>query len=109
MNWNHGKSVYTVLTVGLGLAVAALPCRGQLQPPKTIILIGPPGSGKTVQAEYLRKRYKIPAISMQQLLHDEVGRRSPMGEALAPSLASGELLADDSANELLYTRLLRTD
>ena len=52
---------------GLGLAVtglmmAALPCTAQLQPARTIILIGPPGSGKTVQADYLHKRYKIPAI-----------------------------------------------
>ena len=92
-----------------GLMMAALPCTAQLQPARTIILIGPPGSGKTVQADYLRKRYKIPAISMAQLLEHEVNRRSPLGRSLAGSVASGELLSDDSANEVMHARLLQPD
>jgi adenylate kinase len=96
------------ITVALALAIvhSAL---AQLQPPRTIILIGPPGSGKTLQADYLRKRYKIPAISMAQLLHEEVNRRSSIGKALAASLSSGELLADGPANDLMMARLLRPD
>jgi adenylate kinase len=81
----------------------------QLQPARTIILIGPPGSGKTIQAEYLRKRYKIPAVSMSQLLQQEVHRNSAMGVALAPALSSGELLGDGPANDLMMARLLRPD
>ena len=46
---------------------------------------------------------------MSQLLQHEINRRSPTGEALAASLESGELLGDDSANELMKTRLLRPD
>lgn len=91
----------------IGLVIAALPCNAQLQAAQTIILIGPPGSGKTVQADYLRKRLKIPAISMAQLLQQEVDRRASSG--LAASLTSGELLSDDSANELMKARLLRPD
>ncbi len=97
-------------TFALVLAFAVgFPASAQLQPPRTIILIGPPGSGKTVQAEALRKTYKIPAISMAQLLHREINRQSTMGNALAASLDSGELLGDDSANELMKARLLRPD
>lgn len=92
-----------------GLIIAALPCTAQLQPARTIILIGPPGSGKTVQADYLRKKFKIPAISMAQLLQQELDRRSPTSELLAASLSSGELLADGSANDLMKARLLRPD
>ena len=96
------------LTLALLLAFG-LPASAQLQPARTIILIGPPGSGKTVQAEALRKAYKIPAVSMAQLLHEEINRKSPMGKALAASLESGELLADGPANDLMKARLLRPD
>jgi len=103
----YGKSGLTftlALAFGLGL-----PASAQLQAPRTIIMIGGPGSGKTVQADLLRKKYKIPAVSMSQLLQHEINRKSSTGEALAASLESGELLGDDSANELMKTRLLRPD
>jgi adenylate kinase len=80
-----------------------------LQPGHTIILIGPPGSGKSVQADALRKTYKIPAISMADLLHQEINRKSPMGKALASTLATGELLGDGPANDLMKSRLLKPD
>jgi adenylate kinase len=89
--------------------VAGCAASAQLQPARTIILIGPPGSGKTVQSDALRKRYKIPAVSMAQLLHLEINRRSPMGKALAASIESGELLQDGPANDLIQARLLRQD
>ena len=57
----------------------------------------------------LQKQYKIPAVSMAQLLHREINRKSPTGEALAASFESGELLGDDAANALMKTRLLRPD
>jgi adenylate kinase len=81
----------------------------QLQPARVIILIGPPGSGKTVQANYLEKRYKIPAISMAEVLQQEFSRKSPLGKKLASPLESGELVADGPANELMKMRLLSGD
>src|SRR3954453_11061572 len=104
MNLKSGFGLFVT-----GLMMAALPCTAQLQPARTIILIGPPGSGKTVQADYLRKRYKIPAISMAQLTEHEVNRKTPLGRSLAASVAGGELLSDESANEVMHSRLLQTD
>ncbi len=99
-------SIRIALAIAFAIAQSAV---AQLQPARTIILIGPPGSGKTIQAEYLRKRYKIPAVSMSQLLQHEVHSNSAMGVALAPSLSSGELLGDGPANDLMMARLLRPD
>lgn len=93
-----------VVAVGVGL-----PASAQLQKARTIILVGPPGSGKTVQAEALRKKYKVPAISMAQLVREEVSRHPSVSAGLAGSVESGELLADGPANDLVKTRLLRQD
>ena len=32
-----------------------------------IVLIGPPGSGKTTQAEFLHKKYAIPTLTVDDL------------------------------------------
>lgn len=87
----------------------ALPANAQLQKSRTIILVGPPGSGKTVQAEALRKKYKIPAISMAQLVREEVSQHPSASVGLAASVESGELIADGPANDLIKIRLLRHD
>ena len=59
-------------TIALLLALATTPAAiAQLQPARTIILIGPPGSGKSKQAESLSRRYKIPSVSMSELLRDQ--------------------------------------
>jgi adenylate kinase len=93
-----------IVAFGVGL-----PASAQLQKARIIILVGPPGSGKTVQAEALRKKYKVPAISMAQLVREEVNRHPSVSAGLAASVESGELLADGPANDLVKTRLLRQD
>ena len=96
--------VVLAITFALALRVPA-----QLQPGRTMILIGPPASGKTVQADLLRKQYKIPAISIAELLEHEVNRNSSMGRALGASMMSGELLSDAAADEMMKARLMRPD
>ena len=81
----------------------------QLRPAQVFILIGPPGSGKSVQAELLSKSHKVPALSMATLLKRETGKKTRLGKALASSLASGELVSDDAANDVMTASLLRTD
>lgn len=90
-------------------ALLAFPAPAQLQKAKVIILIGPPGSGKSVQADFLKKRYKIPPISMSQLLRKAIASKSSIGVSLAASLHSGELFGDSSSNELVKARLMLPD
>jgi adenylate kinase len=86
-----------------------VPAGAQFRPAQITILIGPPGSGKSVQARLLSKSHKVPAISMASLLKEEMGKKTPLAKALASSLASGELVSDDAANEVMKARLLRRD
>jgi len=61
--------------IGLpGLFLAAWMAAGQTLPaPLVIVLIGPPASGKSTQAGYLNKKYKLPIISIEELVAERMG------------------------------------
>ena len=90
------------------LALAAMTGAAQLQT-RVFILIGPPGSGKSVQANLLSKTYKIPAISMATVLKESMVKNTNLTKGLQGQMASGELVGDDAANDAMKTRLLRKD
>lgn len=75
-----------------------------------ILLIGPPGAGKTTQARNLSKKYKIPSVSMADLLKKDAGW-GKMGskKILKAEVESGELADDQTADVLMRKRLLLED
>jgi adenylate kinase len=78
--------------------------------PKVILMVGPPGSGKTTQAKLLEKKYGIPTFSMADLLKREISKKKdPVSKSLKATIASGELLPDDAATDLIKLRLFRAD
>jgi len=90
-----------------GFAAALSLTWAQLAPPKVIILVGPPGSGKTTQAKFLGKKYGIPSFSMADLLKARfAGKNDPLSKGLEADIASGEMMPDDAANELMQLHLL---
>jgi adenylate kinase len=100
-------SAVSRLAAGFLLTLSA--AFAQLRPAQVFVMIGPPGSGKSVQAKVLSKKYRIPAISMESLVKAEIGKKTPRAKALASAVASGELVSDDSANQVMTSRLLRSD
>ncbi len=93
--------------VALHTIGAAAP--GALAVPLCLILLGPPGSGKTTQGNILGRSLQIPSISVGKLLRDEVAKQTPLGKKLAPYLERGELAPNTMVMEVLKTRLQQPD
>ena len=76
-------------------------CVGQPAQRRVILLLGPPGAGKTTQAKRLSAKYEIPVISMSEILRKEGGGKSGLNKRLRAQIASGDLVNDEMANELV--------
>lgn len=96
----------------VAVAIAALGTCGpaiaqsKLAPSLVFVILGPPGSGKTVQSRLLGKRYKIPVITVSDLIKNEMGKHSKLADSLQVGVESGALINDDAANELVGAALL---
>lgn len=75
----------------------------------TLVLIGPPGSGKGTQAAKINQRYGIPVISTGDILRAAVKAGTPMGVAVQTTLSSGGLVGDDMMIGLVRDRLAQPD
>ncbi len=74
-----------------------------------IILLGPPGAGKSTAGRRLGELLGIPHVSVGDLFREEVARRTELGQKVEAIMARGELVSDDIVNELLFARLDRAD
>jgi adenylate kinase len=102
--------IRSMLAATIGAAISWSIAAAQVTPAKVVLLVGPPGSGKSTQAKVLAKKYGIPAFSMADLLKREMAqKKDAVSKALAASVASGDVLPDDAATDLIRLRLLRTD
>jgi adenylate kinase len=92
-------------------ALAALFCFSALAETKMVVLlIGPPGAGKTTQARKISRKYRIPSISMSELLKKDAGwGKAGNKKVLRAQMESGELVDDETANRLIGKRLYLKD
>jgi adenylate kinase len=65
-----------------------------LVPARRVLLVGPPGSGKSTQGSALAERFGGEYISTGVLLRDEVRRGSPIGRQAAADMSAGRLVPD---------------
>ena len=121
----------------LGVIVASLSCATLAGEASTsggkgpfVVMIGAPGSGKSVNSAYISKKYGIPAIDTANLLQNEIAeasvaqhvagrqgnrkrrvraKRSANINKEMAKLKAGELVTDESLNASIVVRLLKGD
>lgn len=69
--------------------------------PLNIVLLGPPGAGKSTITEALVHQQGLVAISTGQRLRAEVKARTMLGRTVAPYLDRGDLVPDSLMDRLL--------
>ncbi|HWQ53026.1 MAG TPA: nucleoside monophosphate kinase [Bryobacteraceae bacterium] len=75
-----------------------------------ILVLGPPGSGKTVNAKKISERYRIPSVSMADLLKQAGGWGTAGSKrTLRAPVESGDLVSDEVSVKLLEQRLGKLD
>ncbi len=93
-----------------GVLLAAAAFAQTPSDPMVILLVGPPGAGKTTQAKNLARKYRIPSIAMSDLLKKEAGwLKTQLKKNMKAQMESGDLLNDEEANALMARRFARAD
>lgn len=70
-----------------------------------LLVIGPPGSGKSTQAELLEKQLGLPHLSTGDLCHYLSQENTPQGQQIKRIMESGGLLDDRLVLDLVEARL----
>jgi adenylate kinase len=71
-----------------------------------IVLIGPPGAGKSTQAARIQKKYRFAMITREQLMQDDPAL---LARYKQPDIAGVEPRADPALNKLFLRRLEQTN
>jgi adenylate kinase len=79
--------------------------KGVAMMPVNLILLGPPGVGKSTQAALLSKRYPLVALSTGNLLRAEASAGTPLGLTAKAAIESGGLVGDDVIVALVRNRM----
>ncbi|KAI5613027.1 adenylate kinase 8, partial [Silurus asotus] len=74
-----------------------------------ILLFGPPGCGKSLQASLLAQKYGLVDICCGELLKAVAADESSMGELIKPFLESDRRVPDNMVLQILTERLSRLD
>lgn len=74
-----------------------------------IIMLGPPGCGKTFYSEFVSKRYGLTYISIKELLNIEIGNKSEHSDEILDCFIKGNNIRDDIIIPIIKKRLMNTD
>jgi adenylate kinase len=74
-----------------------------------VILIGPPGSGKTLITEHLAANREVATLKMGRLLRDEIKQGTVLGGQLKPFLDTGQLAPIELVTEVVGQALAQIE
>lgn len=72
-----------------------------------LVLLGPPGSGKSTVSRPLVEQHNLVLIATGQRLREEIAAQTPIGRAVEPFLDRGELAPDELMEQLIRETLNR--
>lgn len=72
-----------------------------------LVLLGRPGAGKGTQAALVSEEFKIPRLTMSDLLKEEVKRGSSLGKIIEDRMNRGVLVPDEIVYRVLETNISR--
>lgn len=75
----------------------------------SIVLLGPPGSGKGTQASQLSENLTIPSLSTGDALRKEVADKTKIGLAAKAYMESGNLVPDEVVLDIVKNRIDQDD
>ena len=74
-----------------------------------IILLGPPGSGKGTQANFIQSKLSIPHLSTGDILRQSVQNETNLGIKVKDIMAEGKLVSDDIVLDVIKERIAQSD
>jgi len=74
-----------------------------------LVLLGPPGAGKGVQAQLLTTEYSVPHVSTGSMFRELMGEETELAARIRSFLERGALVPDDLTVEVVEGRLARAD
>ncbi|MEM3346006.1 MAG: nucleoside monophosphate kinase, partial [Desulfurococcaceae archaeon] len=74
-----------------------------------IVLIGAPGAGKGVYAQYFRDKYCVPHISTGDIFREEIAKESELGKKIKHYVEQGLLVPDDIVVDVVKKRINQPD
>lgn len=74
-----------------------------------MLIIGPPGSGKGTQAEFISERLAVVAISTGDIFRDNVKSETPLGVEAKKYMDAGDFVPDSVTNKMVRDRLSESD
>lgn len=70
-----------------------------------IIILGPPGSGKGTQSDFLVEQYHFVHLSTGNLLRDEIALKSKIGLLAKSYIDQGKYVPDDVMNDIIDNKI----
>jgi adenylate kinase len=74
-----------------------------------LVLMGPPGAGKSTQARFVAEHFKIPAISTGDIFRANVSEGTPLGVEAKRFMDAGEYVPDEVTNLMVHNRIVEPD
>jgi adenylate kinase len=75
-----------------------------------VVLVGPPGAGKTTHAKMLNKEFKLPVISSEEIIRESNDRRKgELKKLKGTPLEYGEGIDDTLMTSLVRNRIMKGD